>query len=282
MIIELNINDAIKSLNKRYTDREEFAFMKKIDALVTKIDILNNIKHWIFFVEEKSNECYIKKLCEEHNKILEDAEFSDEIELYFLYKIMLELHEFSDSIKIKIEVYTGNLLDVWKTKIYFQKLLNSFGNINLSIKGQIDNLDKLGKEIGSHNIINIHGNTTNLSANLLGINKHKSFRPNNTADLKYKIKTIGRDYVKVISCPVCGDKKTLYWNNKNMIFKSKSTKVTFICDHIGSDFYDKCPVVIDLKEYKKQIKGIDELDWVIYNYPQLFELFMHSINTDFE
>lgn len=270
MNIEININDAIKSLNRRYVDREEYEFIKKIDVLITKIDISNSIKHWIFFIEEKTNECYIKKLSEEHSKILEDAEFLDEIGLYFYYKILLELHEYTDSIKIKIKVYTGNSLDFWRTKIYFQELLNSFESINLSRVEQIENLDKLGKEINNHRIIKIHGNAKSVSANLLGIKKHESFRPNNSSRISYKIKKIERGFVKEIYCPVCGDKKTLYWNNKDEIFKSSRSKVTFICDHIGSNSYEQLPVEIDLKKYKNKLKGIDEIDWVIYNYKLLF------------
>jgi len=241
--------------------------------LITKIDIFNSIKHWIFFIEEKTNECYIKKLSEEYSKILEDAEFLNEIGLYFYYKILLELHEFTDSIKIKIKVYTGNSLDFWRTKIYFQKLFNCFEIIDLSRVEQIENIDKLGKEIDVYNIIKIHGNAKSLSANLLGIKKHESFRPNDSSRISYKIKKLERGFVKEIHCPVCGDKKKLYWNNKDEIFKSSRSKVTYICDHIGSDFYGQFPVEIDLKEYKKKLKGIDEIDWVIYNYKLLFNEF---------
>lgn len=255
VLIEININNAIKALNRRYEDREQFKFMKKIDALIIKIDILSDIKHWIIFVEEYCLECHIKKLSEEYSKILEEAEFFDELSLYFCYKLLLELHEFTDSVKIKLKVYSGNTFNAWKNKMYFQKLLNSFENINLSVTEQIGNLDKLWKEIEYHNKIKIHGNAKSISGDLLGIKKYKSFRSNSTSEISYKINKIGRDFVKEIHCPVCEEKKTLYWNNKDEIFKFSRTKVTFICDHIGSDYYGRLPVEIDLKKYKKNIKG---------------------------
>jgi len=281
MDIELNINDVIKALNQRYVVKEQFDFIKKIDVLIAKIDILSDIKNWIFFVENKYLECYIKSSSEEYSKIVENAEFFDEHRVYFLYKVLLELHEFHKSIKVRIKVYTGqNELSTWRHKVFFQKLLNSFENINLSVAEQIENLDKLGKKIDYHNKIKMHGNTKSLSRHLLEIEKYKSFRPNRKSELNYTINQIRRGYVKVIYCPVCGKDKKLYWNNKGEIFKSSSRKVVFICDHIKSDYYGRLPVEIDLKKYKDKLKGIDEIDWVIYNYKYLFEEFMNQVSKN--
>lgn len=262
-------------------DRNEFGFMKKIDSLIEKIDILSDINYWINFVKNECLECYVKTTKEEHNIIIKEAEFLDEFSLYFLYKVLLELHELHGSTTIRIKVNSGHKqLLAWKRKLYFQQLLNSLKSINSTKTEQIANLDKLGKEINYDDIIEMHGNIKSLSAYLLGIKEYKSFRINTKSTLSYKIKKIKKDQVKEIPCPVCGDTKILYWNNKDNIFKSNGTKVKFNCDHIESDYYDKFPVFIDLKDYKKQLKGIDEVDWVIYNYPELFKLFMNSFNKE--
>ena len=284
MEIELNINDAIKELNTRYKDREQFEFMQKIDVLIAKIDVLSDIKSWIFFIEHTYLECYIKSTGEEYSKILKEAEFIDEHNLYFIYKVLLELYELDElnkAIKIRIKVYTGHSkLNLWKHKVFIQSLLNISQSINLTKTELLENLDKLGQDIEYHNKIKMHENTKSISAYLLDEKKLESFRVNTKSKLTYKIKKITRDKVKEIKCPVCSDKKKLYWNNKNQIFHSSRTKVTFICDHIGSEYYERLPVVIDIKKYKKELQGIDELDWVIYNYHPLFEEFMNNLTAN--
>ena len=278
MEIELNINDAIKELNTRYKDREQFEFMQKIDVLIAKIDVLSDIKSWIFFIEHTYLECYIKSTGEEYSKILKEAEFIDEHNLYFIYKVLLELYELNKAIKIRIKVYTGHKnLQFWKQKVYVHNLLNIDKNIKITQAEQVQNLDNLGKEIDFSNKIKIHGNQKSISAYLLDIQQFKPFRVNTGTKLQYKIKKIKRNQVKIIKCPVCGDTKKLYWNNIEQMFKFKSTKVTFICDHIGHKYYGQLPVTIDLKEYKNKLKGIDEFDWVIYNYHPLFKKFLNDI-----
>jgi len=276
--ILININDAIKALERRYVHRGEFFFIKKIDSLIAKLEILGDIKPWIFYARNECLICYIDFKSEEYSRIIEEAEFLDEEKLYFLYKILHELHEFSNKVDIKISVHSGpENLNQWKQKVYFHNLLNSSKSINLTKTEQIKNCDRLGKEVDYHNKIDMHNSTKSFSAHLLDVKQYESFRPNINSILQYKIKQIKKNQVKKILCPVCNDAKTLYWNNKDQIFKSSSKKITLVCDHIGTNFYDRFPVTIDLKEYKKQLSGIDEVDWVIYNYPQLFKLFMDSI-----
>lgn len=278
MEILININDAIKALERRYVHRGEYSFIKKIDSLIAKLDILGDIKPWIFYARNECLICYIGFKSEEYSRIIEEAEFLDEEKLYFLYKILHELDEFSNKLDIKISVHSGSEnLNLWKQKVYFYNLLNSSKSINLTKKEQIDNCDRLGKEVDYGNKIDMNKSIKSFSAHLLATQRHESFRPNTKSILQYKIKQIKKNQVKEIRCPVCNDAKKLYWNNKDQIFKSSSKKITLVCDHIGTSFYDRFPVTIDLKEYRKQLRGIDEVDWVIYNYPQLFKLFMDYI-----
>jgi len=281
--IELSINDAIEVLNERYVDRRSFDFMKRIDLLITKLDILNDIKSWIFFIENNYLECYIKSIGEEYSRILKEAEFLDEQNFYFIYKVLLELNEYKEAIKIRIKVYTGHKnLQYWKQKVYVYNLLNIDKNVKITQVEQVKRLDNLGREIGFSNKINMHGNQKSFSAYLLDIRKFSQFRVNTGSELQYKMKQINANQVKEIKCPVCGDKKKLYWNNKDQLFKFKSTKVTLICDHIGHKYYGQLPVTIDLKEYKNKLKGIDELNWVIYNYKYLFKKFIDDFSEKLE
>lgn len=281
MIVQVNIIDFVTALNEKYKDRYEYNYERKIDKIINKLDIINNYKTLIFYLRTTTLECYLSSRVEIISTILKEAEFLDETKLYFVYKIILEIKELINSslITISINIYKSKDEYIYfKNKKYFEELLNISKNIDLTRTEQFKKLDELIK----YDILNVsaHGNTKYKNANLLGYTQYKPFRPNLKKELNYKIKTIKKDQKRGIICPVCGYSKDLFWNNKDELFKSSSKKITFICDHINSDYYDTRPVEINLKEYKKMLKGIDEVDWVIYNYPILFKQFADQFNKD--
>lgn len=281
---ELTISDIVSGLNKRYLNRYINDFEKKIDSIVNKIDIISEIKTWIYYVQNTTIEGYSSYKGEEYSKLLEDAEFFDEKKVYFIYKILLEIQDFDSSIKIRIILEDNrNFYIFWKRKKYFNKILKLMEHMELTDTEHFKRLDKLGKEISFEKLFNTHKSAKSISANLLGKNQHASFIPNPKSTISYKIKTIKKNQTKVIKCPICGDPKNLYWNNKDDIFNAGSNKVTFICDHLNSeDDYDSKPVIIELTEYKKKLKNLNTIDWVIFNYRILFKIFINKMNAEYE
>lgn len=284
MTIILSISDVISALNKRYQNRYMYDFEKKIDSLVNKIDMMSRIKNWIYYVENTIIEGYTSYKGEEYSKLLVDAEYFDEKKVYFIYKILLEIQDFTSSVNIHIALEDNrNLYITWKQKKYFDEILNLIEYLEYTDTEHYKRLDKLGKEIDYEKVLNIHDNAKSLSANLLGKSQYESFRPNPKSTISYNIKTIKKNQTKLILCPICGDVKQLYWNNKDDIFTASGNKVTFICDHLKSERdYDSKPVIIDLTEYKKKLKNLNTIDWVIFNYPTLFEKFLSKINVQYE
>jgi len=284
MDVILNMEDTVKALNEKFKHRYEYAYEKTIDSFVNKIDIMAGIKNWIYYVEKTTIEGYSKYKGEEYSKLLVDAEYFDEKKVYFIYKILLEILNVTTSVNIHFNLQQNrNLYVAWKQKRYFDEVLNLMSYIELTDTEHYKRLDKLGKEIDYEKILNIHQSTKSKSANLVGKSQYESFRPNTKSTISYNVKTIKKNQTKQIPCPICGDTKSLYYSNKNDIFTTSGNKVIFMCDHLKSEKdYDSKPVIIDLTEYKKKLKNLNTIDWVIFNYPILFEKFISKINAQYE
>jgi len=213
--------------------------------------------------------------------------------------LLLEMADYFQELRITFSVIQDReAYRAARKQDYFNRCIDLIKLNDLNPNQKIEELDKYGDEINIKWLLRLHENTESVASVLTGIEKNKSFRLNKSSEsISFDIKAIKSGQVKRIQCPVCksykdyllkkgkesiGFTKKLNITNKNTLFFSKKNKIIFNCDHEKTPKYKEIPVEIDLTEYKKEIKKrrLNEIDFVIYNYPYLFAKFMQGIEIE--
>ena len=95
----------IDELNEKFKLRDEKSYQKRIDKMLNNFDIIMGHKLWKKYVESTIVIGYSDYKGEDIATILETTEFENEMFVYFLYKVVLELFEVTP-IKLHIRVYS--------------------------------------------------------------------------------------------------------------------------------------------------------------------------------
>jgi hypothetical protein len=295
---ELKANEVIEIFEEKFKHRSLMPWQKKIDQMCGHIAFENGYRPFILMIQNMTVSCYTEKKTQDHMALLSDAIFFDNERVYFLYLLLLEMVDLFEEIRITFSViHDREAYRAARKQDYFYRCIDLIKLNDLNPNQKIEELDRYGDQIGIKQLLHLHKNTKSAVSVLTGIEKNKSFGINtSTVDVRLDIETIQSGQVKRIPCPICqsynnylqknGEKpisftKTLNKTNKNTLFLSKN-KIIFNCDHEKTPKYKEIPIEIDLEEYKKEIKkrGLNKIDFMIYNYPYFFERFMQGIEIE--
>ncbi len=264
-----------------FKQRSIEAFQKDIDRLILKLNILDNFKFWKFYIDNTNVECLSTSESQDFNQLLNSVKFTNIEQAYFFYKVCLEFIDLKEKLYVNLTIVSDKDKKLTLQKKYFDILLNAFSKDKKSVSLKIDFLDTLLKE--SAYKIKVHKKAISTTANLLGINKNSSFRVNTDKDgvVGYKIRSIQQGEVRKIKCPVCSHEETLDINNKDSLFKTKGKDIVlYTCKHLNHEDAKKKPVEILIKEYLENLNGIDQVDFVLWNYLIFFEKFTKDMEND--
>jgi len=275
MIFKVKPKELITAFNELFKDREAFSYQNEVDKLFNKIDFNANQKSWIAYIQDfiiyGSSDYKGGELIHHLNKI----EYENIKYVYFYYKLLIEF-QIIDFKEIQINVKDQNSASYLMQR-FFDNLFDILKNDDKSQKAQFEELDNIAKKINLIDNLHRQGKIKSVTAVLRGKRKSKTFRVNNLDDqLNFEIKKIKPEESRNIVCPVCNEKKEINSNNIGKIFVSKKNRIEFLCGHEKSEFYGKQKVLLSVKEFQKDLKlqGIDEVDFVIYNYQYFFKKFL--------
>lgn len=295
----IEAKDAIEIFEEKFKNRSLMPWQKKIDQMYRHVVFENNHRLFISMIENITVNCYTEKKTQDKIELLRGAIFFDNERVYFLYLLLLEMVNYFEKIEIRFSVIHGpKAYRAAQLQDYFYQCIDLIKLKDLKEKQKIEELDRYGDQIGIERLLRLRENKKSVVSILTGVEKNKSFSINTSSEnVSFNIATIAAKQVKRIPCPVCKSyndycisigkgpirfTKTINKTDKNIFFSAKSNKVTFSCDHDKTPKYKEIPVEIDLTEYKKEIKKrkLNEIDFVIYNYPYLFKKFMEGIEIE--
>jgi len=260
--IDATSKEIVDEFHDRFNKREKKSYQKKIDKMLHQIDIIQGQRFWKKYIESNTVIGFSNYKGEDVVTILETLEFQDEIFVYFLYRLFLELSEIGP-IYFNIQVYSDQIF--YSTKNYFDKVLMLH---SVEQEGGVAKvIHQLDTAISALNVgLQLHGNTKNITKNLLGYEKRNEYRWNTSEnELAHNVKILQLNQKKRVSCPLCKAVKEVNYDNKGYIFQNKNLKVVFNCNHEKSNWIGKKKVSISLK--KSDIPaGITSIDFILYNW----------------
>ena len=267
----------IDELNEKFKLRDEKSYQKRIDKMLNNFDIIMGHKLWKKYVESTIVIGYSDYKGEDIATILETTEFENEMFVYFLYKVVLELFEVTP-IKLHIRVYSDR--DFYKKKLYIDGLLKLHSiEHNGGIEKIINKLDSDFETIRFDGL-KLHGNVKNITKNLLGYVKRNDYRWNTSEDVLDKnVKTLRPNQKKRVACPLCKNIKDVNYANKEHIFQYKNSKVIFNCNHEKSQFISRKKVSITVKKSELP-KGVAPEDYVLYNWKYFSKKWLEENNHE--
>ncbi len=259
----MTVDSVITAFDDKFKARSKMKYQKKIDKMIDQVDIITERKFWKEFIESSVIYGYTDYKGEDSTLIVETITFEDEILVYIMYKIALELSEFT-SINLHLKVFKD--IEFFRKKQYFDSVITLHA---IEEQGGVDNviknLDSIIKKINFQGFL-MHGSVKKKTAYLLGYEKRNNFYWNTKEDVIEKnIKVLTRNQKKVVTCPVCNESKDIDYNNKRQEFSHKNGKVIFNCNHEKSESISKKKVSISIK--KSEIpEGTDPIDFVLFNW----------------
>ncbi len=269
--------DIINELDEKFKNRHKQNYQKRIDKMFEKFDIIGAPQFWRKYVESSIIVGYSDYKGDDATTIFETMKFENEMLMYFIYKIIVELFEMI-SISLNLRVYM--LKEFYKTKKYIDDLLMLHSiEKEGGIEKYIQLLDDLFSTINIPGL-KLHKNTKNRTKNLLGYEKRNDYRWNTHEDmLDKKVKILQDKQKKNVTCPLCGDMKVVNNDNKGHMFQTKNSKVVFNCNHEHSKYISKKKVAIPIKKADLP-DGVDAIDFVLYNWKYFSKKWLEENNHE--
>lgn len=253
----------INEFDEKFKNRHKQNYQKRIDKMFEKFDIIGAPQFWRKYVESLIIVGYSDYKGDDATTILETMKFENEMLMYFIYKIIVELFEMI-SISLNLRVYI--LKEFYKTRKYIDDLLMLH---SIEKEGGTEKYIQLLDDLFSiTNIpgLQLHGNTKNKTKNLLGYEKRNDFKWNPSEDLLDKnVKILQASQKKRVACPLCKKVQDVDYANKGYIFQHKNSRVVFNCNHEKSKYISKKKVAIPIKKADLP-DGVDAIDFVLYNW----------------
>ena len=104
IVLDMTSSSVINAFNDKFKARNEMKYQKKIDKMINQIDIALDHKFWKKYIENSIIIGYTDCKEEDSVLIIEHIIFKDEILVYFIYQIALELSELA-LIKLNLKVF---------------------------------------------------------------------------------------------------------------------------------------------------------------------------------
>lgn len=256
-------NKVINTLNEKFKERNEKKYQIKIDKMLHQIDIALDYKFWKNYIESSVIVGETEYKGEDSGAIVEKITFENEILVYFIYKIALELSELK-SLKLHLKVFQDS--DFFRKKQYFDSVIALHDIENQG--GIPDVVRKLDALVGKTSFkgFTMHGRVKKKTAYLLSYNKRNNFNWNTKDNIiKTDIKVISKNQQKEVICPVCNKVEYVDEDNKKQIFHETKGKVTFNCNHEKSENISKKKVSIPIKKNELP-EGVNAADFVLFNW----------------
>ena len=255
--------DIINEFDEKFKNRHKQNYQKRIDKMFEKFDIIGVPQFWRKYVESSIIVGYSDYKGDDATTILETMKFENEMLIYFIYKIIVELFEMI-SINLNVRVYTDKGFYQMRKYIDDLLILHSIEKEG-GVEKYIQLLDDLFSTINIPGL-QLHGNTKNRTKNLLGYEKRNDFRWNPSEDLLEKnVKILQANQKKKVTCPLCEKPLDVEYANKEYIFQHKNSRVVFNCNHEKSKHISKKKVTIPIKKADLP-DGVDAIDFVLYNW----------------
>jgi len=115
----MTVDSVITAFDDKFKARSKMKYQKKIDKMIDQVDIITERKFWKEFIESSVIYGYTDYKGEDSTLIVETITFEDEILVYIMYKIALELSEFT-SINLHLKVFKD--IEFFRKKQYFDSV----------------------------------------------------------------------------------------------------------------------------------------------------------------